>query len=156
MKAEIKKERGLSVCARADVIEMAVAYRYLKTMGVSPTSRSEILGLSVRLIASQIPEEEWPTLDEAIQWIDETFPVKTRKGLQVMRTSKIKDPVRRAQSYETWEEVDKAVNKHSYNPKGFRHAGGKLIFRSQADLDAFTAEQPEWVEQFGSMIEVEK
>lgn len=82
--ARIYNADSVSVTSRVKLRELAVALRYMEERGVRPRTRSEIVSLCVQAVAAVIPEEEWPSLDDAILELDGRFPVATRKGANLL------------------------------------------------------------------------
>lgn len=74
---------SLSVATRVRVRELAAALEYMKGQRVVPRTRSEIVSLCVQAVAGLVPEEEWPSIEEAIRVLDRDYPVMTRKGLEL-------------------------------------------------------------------------
>ena len=82
--ARLYNADSVSVTSRVKFRELAVALQYMESRGVRPRTRSEIVSLCVQAVAGITPEEEWPSLEEAILELDGRFPVATRKGANLL------------------------------------------------------------------------
>lgn len=66
---ESNRYKSLVVASRMDVVDFAFMLRYFEAKGISPKTKSDVIGLSLQLLRSILaPRQEIvsPTLDEAI------------------------------------------------------------------------------------------
>lgn len=131
--ARIYNADSVSVTSRVKLRELAVALRYMEDRGVRPRTRSEIVSLCVQAVAAVIPEEEWPSLDDAILELDGRFPVATRKGANLLTSQS--SPRRR--------EIIEA------SEAAWRQEGARM--RGQAQVGGATTPPPEMRQKDGVM-----
>lgn len=104
---------SLTVSARTGAREMVAAVHWLEQQGLSPKSRSDIVGMCVKAIASLTPQEEWPSTTEvAHSFLDTHFGVLTTVRGHRTRTSRIVDPEERAKAYETIKGISQTEGIH--------------------------------------------
>lgn len=99
-------QNSLTVSARTGARELVAAVRWLTQMGYEPATRSEIVGLCVKVVASQVGEEDWVGIEEAHNFLDQHFGVLTKRAGKRVRSSRIRDPQVREKAYEMMQEMD--------------------------------------------------
>ena len=108
---------SLTVSARTGAREMVAAVRWLEQQGLSPKSRSDIVGMCVKAIASLTPQEEWPsTAEVAHSFLDTHFGVLTTVRGHRIRSSRIADPEERAKAYDSIRALNQSEGIHLPNP----------------------------------------
>lgn len=141
--ARIYNADSVSVTSRVKLRELAVALRYMEDRGVRPRTRSEIVSLCVQAVAAVIPEEEWPSLDDAILELDGRFPVATRKGANLLTSQS--SPRRR----EIIEASEAAWRQEGARMRGQAQVGGPLC--GAGKVGGATAPLPEMRQKDGVM-----
>lgn len=141
--ARIYNADSVSVTSRVKLRELAVALRYMEERGVRPRTRSEIVSLCVQAVAAVIPEEEWPSLDDAILELDGRFPVATRKGANLLTSQS--SPRRR----EIIEASEAAWRQEGARMRGQAQVGGPL--RGAEKVGGATTPPPEMRQKDGVM-----
>lgn len=77
-------EGTISVTTRVRVVELVAALGVIEKLGVTPYTRSEIVARCVEIVARMVDEEKWPDSIQAVYLLDSRYPVKTRKGFNVV------------------------------------------------------------------------
>ena len=77
-------EGTISVTTRVRVTELVAALGVVEKLGVTPYTRSEIVARCVEIVARMVDEEEWLDSLQAVYLLDSRYPVKTRKGFNVV------------------------------------------------------------------------
>lgn len=99
-------QNSLTVSARTGARELVAAVRWLTQNGYEPTTRSEIVGLCVRVVASQVGEEDWVSTEEAHNFLDQHFGVLTKRAGKMVRSARIRDPQMREEAYRMMQGMD--------------------------------------------------
>lgn len=99
-------QNSLTVSARTGARELVAAVRWLTQNGYEPTTRSEIVGLCVKMVASQVGEEDWVSTEEAHNFLDQHFGVLTKRAGKMVRSARIKDPQVREEAYRMMQGMD--------------------------------------------------
>lgn len=99
-------QNSLTVSARTGARELVAAVRWLTQNGYEPTTRSEIVGLCVKVVASQVGEEDWVSTEEAHNFLDQHFGVLTKRAGKMVRSARIKDPLVREEAYRMMQRMD--------------------------------------------------
>lgn len=84
MSRDPKVLTSVSVTSRVEVVELMAALRMIQKCGTVPQTRSELVSLCVKTVASALPQNEWPDFVDALYELDSRYPVKTRRGTNII------------------------------------------------------------------------
>ena len=99
-------QNSLTVSARTGARELVAAVRWLTQNGYEPATRSDIVGLCVKVVASQVGEEDWVSTEEAHNFLDQHFRVLTKRAGKMVRSARIRDPQVREEAYRMMQGMD--------------------------------------------------
>ena len=84
MSRDPKVLTSVSVTSRVEVVELLAALRVLQGFGAVPRTRSELVSLCVRVVAEMMSQDGWPNFVDALYELDSRYPVKTRRGTNLI------------------------------------------------------------------------
>lgn len=138
----IEQTNSLTVSARTGARELVAAVKWLTENGYEPTTRSEIVGLCVKVVASQVKEDEWPTVDRAHEFLDTHFSVLTKRRGKLVRNARIKDPQIRKEAYEamnTGRDLENSITPFMTNLNG-------TMYIVHGDIEGVTKDKEKYKE----------
>lgn len=151
MAQRMSVQNSLTVSARTGARELVAAVRWLTQNGYEPTTRSEIVGLCVKVVASQVDEEDWVSTEEAHNFLDQHFGVLTKRAGKMVRSARIRDPQVREEAYRMMQEMDGSsgqanLDKGAVSPPEMRQKDG-VMYIIHGTMEGIREDEEKWRRQ---------